>query len=39
MMPAALPTPLHMQQIRSRTTAATELAAAASVPMWPMMAV
>ena len=39
MMPAALPTPLQTQQIRSRTTAATAFAAAASVPIWPMIAV
>ena len=39
MMPPALPMPLHRQQIRSRTTAATELAAAASPPIWPTMAV
>ena len=32
-IPAALPTPLHTQQRRSRTTAATALAAAASVPI------
>ena len=39
MIPAALPIPLHIQQIKSLTTADTEFAAAASVPICPMIAV